>query len=992
MAETVAVEALIPMAASCRVLFFVALLLLGGQGVFAQNLTPEQSESRTVAPPGLRAILVGSEPLVRQPVSMAFDHKGRLWVLQYLQYPNPVGLKPVRRDEFLRTIWDKKPAPPPKGDKGADKITILEDPDGNGRFRKAKDVLTGLNLATGFAIGRGGIYVLQAPYLLFYPDKNGDDVVDGDPEVLLDGFGMEDSHAHGNSLIWGPDGWLYGAQGSTVTAKIRGITFQQGIWRYHPISKTFELFSEGGGNTWGLDFSPEGEVLSGTNWGGYALLHQYQGAYYVKGFSKHGPLQNPHSYGYFDHVPYKGFQGGHVTCGGILHQGQALGPQFDKTYIAGNLLSSVVNWHKLEPNGSTYKATHGGAFLNPKDEWFRPVDLFDGPDGAVYVADWHDHRATHLDPVDNWDKRNGRIFRVESKDAKALAPFNTSKLSSMELVNLLDHPEVWWQREALRLLYERKDSATAPVLVQALEANDSRNPVRKLWALNASGQLDQEHLIKSLLHQDWAVRYWAIRFLGDSGKLGVIPQKALENLAQSEVNPRVLAQLACSSRRWPENSALGIVKILSMRQEFAGDVFLPLLIWWAIETHSIKGQETIASWINEEGWLRARIVQSTLIERIARRYMSNETKGGAKLVATLLEVGEEPALRGLEKSLEGVFLPTVPGPLKEWLDKKRSDDTVAVRWITLGTRLGDEDSWFHALARVTGPKTEAKDKISLIKLVAQSGKPEGGEALLDVLKNSAQADVQAAALDGLTGFPDEAIGPAVIKRYPKLGKSAQPAALNLLATRPASSKLLLDAVDSGKLPKDSVTLDLARKMSSHQDDQLLARLQKKWGKLSPSTDGEKQARISYIQLILGRATTFDPNKGKPIFEQKCATCHQLFGKGQKIGPDLTSAERQALAPLVGHIVDPSANIRPEFRAFVVETKDGRVITGLVAEETAGAVTLLDAKGERIVIPRERIGEMKASSVSLMPEKILDTLSDQEIIDFFAYLRLREPPR
>jgi putative heme-binding domain-containing protein len=181
-------------------------------------------------------------------------------------------------------------------------------------------------------------------------------------------------------------------------------------------------------------------------------------------------------------------------------------------------------------------------------------------------------------------------------------------------------------------------------------------------------------------------------------------------------------------------------------------------------------------------------------------------------------------------------------------------------------------------------------------------------------------------------------------------------------------------------------------MSSHQDDQLLARLQKKWGKLSPSTDGEKQARISYIQLILGRATTFDPNKGMPIFEQKCATCHQLFGKGQKIGPDLTSAERQALAPLVGHIVDPSANIRPEFRAFVVETKDGRVITGLVAEETAGAVTLLDAKGERIVIPRERIGEMKASSVSLMPEKILDTLSDQEIIDFFAYLRLREPPR
>lgn len=980
------------MAACCRYFFPVALLILGGQPVLAQNFTPEQSESRAVAPQGLRAVLVGAEPLVRQPLSMSFDHRGRLWVLQYLQYPNPEGLKPVKRDEFLRTVWDKKPEAPPKGAKGADKITILEDPGPDGRYRKSKDVLTGLNLATGFALGRGGIFVLQAPYLLFYADKNGDDVVDGAPEVLLDGFGMEDSHAHGNSLIWGPDGWLYGAQGSTVTAKIRGLTFQQGIWRYHPITKKFELFSEGGGNTWGLDFSPEGEVLSGTNWGGYALLHQYQGAYHVKGFAKHGPLQNPHSYGYFDHVPYKDFQGGHVTCGGILHQGQALGSRFDKTYIAGNLLSSVVNWHKLEPNGSTYKASHGGAFLNPRDAWFRPVDLFDGPDGAVYVADWHDHRASHLDPVDTWDKRNGRIFRIESPDAKPLAPFDTSKMSSRELVNLLDHPEVWWQREALGILYERKDPTTATMLIQALDTPGTPNPVRKLWALNASGMLDQALLLKLLQHDDWAVRYWAIRFLGDSEKLEIEEQKALEELAQNEANPRVLAQLACSTRRLPENSALGIVKILSMRKEIAGDPFLPLLIWWAIETHAIKGQATIASWIQEEGWLRAPIVQSTLIERIARRFMANDAKDGAKMVATLLEVGGEPALRGLEKSLEGVFLPSMPDPLKEWLDKKRSDDTVAVRWIALGTRLGDEDSWFHALARVTGPKTEAKDKISLIKLVAQSGKPDGGEALLDVLKNSAQADVQAAALDGLAGFQDAAIGPAVIKRYPKLGKIAQPAALNLLATRAATSKLLLDAVDSGTLPKDSVTLDLARKMSAHKDVELLGRLEKKWGKLSPSTDGEKQARISYIQLIINRSATSDPAKGKPIFEQKCATCHQLFGKGQKIGPDLTSAERQTLAPLVGHIVDPSGHIRPEFRAFVLETKDGRVLAGLIAEETGGAVTLLDAKGERIVIPRGQIEEMKASPASLMPEKILDTLSEQEIIDFFAYLRLREPPK
>lgn len=328
--------------------------------------------------------MVGAEPQVRQPLSMSFDNKGRLWVLQYLQYPNPEGLKPVSRDQYLRTIWDKKPQPPPKGPKGADKITILEDPGPDGRFRKSKDVITGLNLATGFAIGNGGIYVLQAPYLLFYPDKNGDDVADGDPEMLVDGFGMEDSHAHGNSLIWGPDGWLYGAQGSTVTAKIRGLTFQQGIWRFHPVSKKFELFSEGVATPgdWIL-------ALKARYWpaptGGIRSFASIPGAYHIKGFAKHGPLQNPHSYGYFDHVPYQSFQGGHVTCGGVFHQGQALGPQFDKTYIAGNLLSSVVNWHKLEPNGSTYKASHGGHFSTLGTPGFAPWTCSTGRTGPFML-------------------------------------------------------------------------------------------------------------------------------------------------------------------------------------------------------------------------------------------------------------------------------------------------------------------------------------------------------------------------------------------------------------------------------------------------------------------------------------------------------------------------------------------------------------------------------------------------------------------------------
>ncbi len=961
----------------------------------SQNFTPEQSAARLKAPNGLKSVMVGAEPEVRQPLSMSFDARGRLWVLQYLQYPNPAGLKAVSRDQFLRTVWDKKLEPPPRGPAGADKIVILEDPGSDGRFRKSKEVITGLNLATGFALGRGGIFVVQAPYLLFYPDKDQDDRIDGPPEVLLDGFGMEDSHAHANSLVWGPDGWLYGAQGSTVTAHIRGITFQQGIWRYHPDTKKFELFAEGGGNTWGLDFSPEGEVLAGTNWGGFALLHQMQGAYYIKGFAKHGPLQNPHAYGYFDHVPYKNFVGGHVTCGGVLHQGKALGSAFDRTYIAGNLLSNVVNWHKLDPAASSYTASHGGVFLNPRDAWFRPVDLLDGPDGAIYIADWHDHRATHLDPIDNWDRRNGRIIKVQAEHAAPLSPFDLKGKTSGDLVALLEHPEVWWQREALRLLYERKDASLASGLMAAIKDPQTPHPVRLLWALNATGEAKEPELVSLLAHPDFAVRMWAVRLLGDPGTVHSESIKPLLEAIRKETNPRVVAQMACSAKRLPTSEALPLIKALCLNPVAPADPQIPLLVWWALETHAVSGQKTIASWVADNAWIKSPLVAGHLLERLTRRYTAkdaNPKNEGYKIVASLLRKAPAPATAGLEKALDGQFLAKFPEPLKNWLDRKRSDDTTSVQWITLGTRLGDEDSWYQALARVSGPKTEEGDRLKLIKLVAQSGKPEAPGALIEILENSTKPPVLSATLDGLAGFADPAVAEAVLKRFAKWPKGVQTAAINLLVARPGTAASLLDLLDTGKIAQDAISLDQARRLSVHKDAELAKRVEKRWGKLAPATEGEKQARISYIQLIIGRSNESSPDKGKGIFEQKCATCHQLFGKGQKVGPDLTSADRQMLAPLVGHIVDPSGHVRPEFRAWVLETKDGRILTGLVAEETAGAVTLLDAKGEKQVIGRDRIDTFKPSEQSLMPEKLLDGLSDAEIVDFFAYLRLKEPPK
>ena len=225
--------------------------------VFAQELSPDEAVRRMTVPDGFEVQIIASEPLVRQPVCIEYDDRGRLWVIQYLQYPNPEGLKRVQVDRYSRTRYDRVPEPPPHGPRGADRVTILTDTDGDGRMDHGHDFVGGLNLASGLAFGHGGVFVLNVPYLLFYPDKNRDDVPDGDPEVLLTGFGMEDAHSVANSLTWGPDGWLYGCQGSTVTANIRGIEFQQGVWRYHPKTREFELFCEGGGNSWGTGLRPD---------------------------------------------------------------------------------------------------------------------------------------------------------------------------------------------------------------------------------------------------------------------------------------------------------------------------------------------------------------------------------------------------------------------------------------------------------------------------------------------------------------------------------------------------------------------------------------------------------------------------------------------------------------------------------------------------------------------------------------------------------------
>jgi hypothetical protein len=269
----------------------------------AQDRPPSPAESLakfTVAD-DLAIDLLLAEPQIAQPVFLDFDERGRMWVVEYRQYPEPAGLTMLGKDGVWRATYDKVSPPPPRQFRGADRITIHEDADGDGTYEGHKTFVDGLNIATACARGRGGVWVLNPPYLLFYPDENADDVPDGDPEVHLEGFGIEDTHSVVNSLCWGPDGWLYAAQGSTVTGRVRRPgsaeppvhSLGQLLWRYHPETRRYEVFAEGGGNTFGVEIDAKGRAFSGHNGGNTRGFAYVQGGLLPEGLRQARPALEP---------------------------------------------------------------------------------------------------------------------------------------------------------------------------------------------------------------------------------------------------------------------------------------------------------------------------------------------------------------------------------------------------------------------------------------------------------------------------------------------------------------------------------------------------------------------------------------------------------------------------------------------------------------------------------------------------------------------------
>jgi putative membrane-bound dehydrogenase-like protein len=1005
-----------------------------GLPAFSQGYSPEEAVRKMSLPGGFKAELVAAEPVVRQPVAIEFDERGRLWVIQYLQYPNPAGLKRVKVDRYSRTAYDRIPEPPPRGPKGIDRITILSDFDKDGRARKSKDFLSDLNLATGIAFGHGGVFVLQTPYLLFYPDLDRDDVPDGDPDVLLSGFGMEDAHSVANSLTWGPDGWLYGCQGSTVTAHLNGIEFQQGVWCYHPITRRFELFCEGGGNSWGLDFDRHGHLLYSTNVGGFTMLHGVQGGYYWKQFGKHGALHNPFTFGYFDHVPHRNFTGGHVTVGGIVYQGDAFPCQFRGKYIAGDLLGHAVHWHDLTSDGSSFRSAHGGTLLTSNDTWFASSDVTLGPDGNVYVADWYDKRTAHPDPDADWDRSNGRIYRIayrgqraedrgqRAEDRGQKWPGDLTKLTSEKLVSLLAHPNDWYRRKAREVLAERRDPEVIfPLRTLIQEAKDEELQLQALWALYVSGGFNDTFALKLLDHSNPDVRRWTVRFLGDECKVSRELAERLKASGAAEPNVTVRSQLLSSAKRLPARDGLPIVNSILERNLDSGDPHIPLLAWWAVEAHAVSARESVLEMFGSaEAWNRP-LVREVIPERLMRRYAAEGGESGfsscAKLLSATPASGRARMLAALVNGLQdrptkprnnsgtlfeniaaveqpsaadGCREQQVPEALGRQLDglwTNETDDAVLIRGCA---RLGRASAKSRAAALATDTRQAQASRLAFLELLADIGDKSCVPSLLSLIGGSEPGVIQSAAIAALQRFDSPEIADVLMRLYPKMSPSLRARAGEALLSRKGWAGQFLHAIDKGRFDAKEIPVERLRVVALHKDRELDDFVRKHWGNVQPGTAEEKLAEMRRLSNDL-RAGEGKPTAGRELFRKHCATCHKLFGEGETIGPDLMYANRKDRDYLLASIVDPSAVIRKEYLAYNVQTTDGRSLSGLIIEQTPGTITLVDAKNQRTKLGRDRIESMQESPVSLMPENILKELKPQELRDLFNYLQSDKPP-
>jgi putative membrane-bound dehydrogenase-like protein len=887
-------------------------------------------------PDGFRVEVFASEPEVRQPIGITFDEKGRLWVAEcYTFAENP------RR-------WDLELN---------DRVTILEDTNGDGKSDKRTIFWDQGKRLTSVAVGHGGVWVTCAPQLLFIPDADGDLVPDGEPVVMLDGFDAETiGHNIVNGLKCGPDGWLYGRHGITSTSYIGApgtpekdrIAMNCAIWRFHPERKTFEVFCHGGTNPWGLDWNEDGQLFYTNTVIGH-LWHAIPGAYYERMFGAH---LNPLAYEYIGHTAdhyhwdrgsekwsdiREGISdktselgGGHAHMGCLIYQGGVWPKEYHGKLFTCNLHGRRINMDILEREGNGYVGKHGKDFLMMKDPWFRGLDLITGPDGQVWMNDWSDTGECHDN--DGIHRSSGRIYRIVYDGPDKGQPTTGRP---------------YW------LTQRGKGEVTAAEIEELLQSPDeAKQAMGVRWFGEDLNQLPPETSPLRVFTGPGMVRSGLVRL-----------------------------EMAASLQRLPQKSRLSIANILCWNTDDATDRQLSLMVWYGIA-------DVVSKYPDEAVKLALSSELPTVTRLITRRLAEDleKTTGPVnELLSSSTAENRLSILRGLNEGLRG------------W-----SKAPKPAAWDTIAKTLGDEETQtlIRELSVVFGDG-RARDELLAIAANAEADPGARRAALTNLVRNPTpdllpklkewtnDRVLGREAILGLANYDDPGVPDRVLNQW-KRDAVLRPAAMDTLVSRVSYARVLLDRLAKEEIPREAITPFHARQIQSLGDESLAKQLGQVWGEVRDTPEALKTEIADWKRLLTPDVIAqADPAKGKTTFAALCGACHKLYGEGGAIGPELTGSDRHNLDYLLGNIVNPNEVVPADYLLTVFTLKDGRFVSGVVPEQNEKTVTV-QTPVERLTIPADTITKRESMPVSLMPEGLLKTMDEATVKDLIAYLMTKAP--
>lgn len=951
------------------------------EGREAEFLTPERAVQEMTVKEGYQVNAWAGEPMLTQPMAFTWDDKGRLWIAENRDYES-------RGTGFSAS--------------GDSRILILEDTDRDGVADSRKVFLEGIPFPAAIAVGFDGLFLGAPPNLLFIPDSDGDDVADmDDVQIRLTGWGIRDRHETINSLHWGPDGWLYGLEGFATPSKIRkpnssdrlyrhndpfpedllekeGVDIDGGVWRYHPTKDRFEVVAHGFSNPWGIDYDAKGQMFISACVIPH-VFHVIPGGIYQRQGGRHF---NPYVYSDIQHIVDHRHRSAHG--GARVYQSDAFGEDQRGRLFMANIHEHAVLTDVLEKQGSGFVARHGDDFMMANNAQWIGFSIEVGPDGAVYVLDWHDADICGKDVL---DKDTGRIFRISPKASRAenwAGRYDDLKtMTDLRLAELQRSKSDWHARRARVILQNRATKGAIDadaIALLASQFNEDPDPdlrLKAMWAMHVSGLLNQQTLTDALSDRDEYIRAWAIQLLCEDNNPGEAARAKFVEMAKKDRSPVVRKYLASALQRVDEQTNWAIAEGLVARAEDVDDHNIPELLWFGIEP--------LVGAYPERGLALAEMSEIPEITQfIARRLVDGDVL--EPLIAGIDEMrGQRAALlEGLRAGLQGRSDIEAPAAWEGVYARLQRDKAAAPLALEVSQLFGNAEAVQAMLASLETANASEEEKRTAISSLASQQREE----LVDLLPDLVEAPgLRTEAIRAIAAYEDEDLGRMLVAQYDTYSDAHKTEALQTLASRSVYGWVLTEALKDEAIDKRDVPAYLARQLRRVVGNGFV----EVWGPIDDLALRNDAAYEKYRALLTEPAiASANAVEGQLIFERTCGACHMMYGNGGQVGPELTGSNRGNLDYILSNILDPSEEIQDDYRMTVITSHDGRTYLGNITAENDRQVTLRVVGQDDVVISRTDIESLEVTPNSLMPEGLLDTLSDTEVLDLIAYLRTTEP--